>query len=114
MTIDTATRSAGTTKAQIVAHSMGGLIARDYIRAAQQAQKVDSLVELGVPHVGTPAFLAHLLYNKCLKQFNLICVINGDELNKLVQNCSGAFELLPSVNTHEFLLRLMSCVGWSI
>ncbi|MBU3979586.1 hypothetical protein KJ980_04315 [Patescibacteria group bacterium] len=94
--IDIATASAGTTKVQIVAHSMGGFIARDYIRDVQRAQKVDTLIELGTPHAGTPTFLAHLLYNKCIKVFNLVCVINGDEINKLVQNFPGAFKLLPN------------------
>lgn len=91
-----ATASAGT-KVQILAHSMGGMIARDYISEISRAQKVDTLVELGTPHVGTPTFLAHLLYNKCpIKLLNQVCIINGNEVNALVQNFAGAFELLPS------------------
>lgn len=75
---------------------MGGLIARDYIRNSEHAKKVKTLVELGTPHAGTPTFLAHLLYNKCVKVFGILCIVNGNEVNKLVQNWPGAFELMPS------------------
>lgn len=94
--IDIATNSAGTNKAQIIAHSMGGLIARDYIRDSERAKKVHTLVELGVPHAGIPTYLAHLLYSKCFNAFTLVCVVNGDEINKLAQNFPGIFELLPN------------------
>jgi len=94
--INTALSKTGSDKVQIVAHSMGGLVARDYIRDNQHAQKVDTLIELGTPHAGTPTFLAHLLYNKCIKLFNLVCAVNGEEVRKLIQNFPGALELLPS------------------
>lgn len=94
--IDTAMTSAGTTQVQIVAHSMGGLIARDYIRDPEHAKKVDTIVELGTPHAGSPNALAHIMYNKCVKALGLICIINGNEVNKLLQNFPGSFDLLPS------------------
>ena len=93
-----ATASAGI-KVDIIAHSMGGLVAREYIKNAVNAQKVDTLIEIGTPHLGTPTFLAHLLYNKCLKikLYGIFpyCAVNGYEVNKLVQNFPGAFEVLP-------------------
>jgi len=89
-------------KVQILAHSMGGLVAREYIRNTDQAKKVDTLIELGTPNVGTPTFLAHLLYNKCaIKLFGFYCLINGYEVNKLVQNFPGAFEVLPSKKYYQ-------------
>ncbi len=92
-----ATSSAGT-KVQIIAHSMGGMLAHQYISDVQRAQKVDTFVELGTPHVGTPVFLAHLLYDKCIDSgiFGVSCIVHGKEVNSLVQNFTGAFELLPS------------------
>ncbi len=105
--INSATASAATTQVDILAHSMGGLVARKYISDATRAQKVHTLVELGTPHVGTSTFLAHLLYNKAAIQYEIpdnipvigsknIHIVNGQEVNKLVQNFPGAFELLPS------------------
>ncbi len=105
--IDEATKSAGTSKVQILAHSMGGLVAREYIRNTDQAQKVDTLIELGTPHVGTSTFLAQLLYNRCPIETSIfwglwsVCVLNGQEANKLVQNFPGAFELLPSKHYYQ-------------
>ena len=95
-----ATASAGT-KVNILAHSMGGLVAREYIRDAAHAGKVDTLVELGTPNVGTPKMLAALLYNMCLIKTLLGCVPNGYEANKIVQNFPGAFELLPSERYYQ-------------
>ena len=42
-------------KVDIVAHSMGGLVARQYIQSAHYADDVDQLIFLGVPHKGSQA-----------------------------------------------------------
>jgi len=94
--INQATASAGTTQANIMAHSMGGLVARKYISDSTRAQKINTLVELGTPHAGSIDALAHLLYPGCIKALNLVCIIDGNEVNALVQNFTANFELLPS------------------
>src|SRR6266704_3137395 len=94
--INQATTSAGTTQANIMAHSQGGLIARKYISDATRAQKVNTLVELGTPHAGSLDALVHLLYPACIKSFGL-CFLDGNEVNTLVQNFTANFELLPSI-----------------
>ncbi len=98
----------GASKVQIMAHSMGGLVAREYISDATRAQKVDTLVELGTPHAGAPQALADLLYPTCIHwvidtniattsaHSRLLCAVNQNEVNSLVQNFTAAFELLPS------------------
>ena len=46
-------------KVDIVAHSMGGLVAREYIQSGNYEGDVDQLMFLGTPHLGAPkAFLA--------------------------------------------------------
>jgi pimeloyl-ACP methyl ester carboxylesterase len=46
-------------KVDIVAHSMGGLVARSYIQSDKYRQDVDQLIFLGTPHLGAPkAYLA--------------------------------------------------------
>jgi len=94
--INNAKLSTGTTKVDIIAHSMGGLVARDYISNSSRAQKVDTLVELGTPHAGTPQFTADILYPFCIGDSDTLCLFNKDELNSLIQNFTGGFELLPS------------------
>ena len=41
-------------KVDIVAHSMGGLVARSYIQSDDYDQDVDQLIFLGTPHLGAP------------------------------------------------------------
>lgn len=43
----------GASKVDLVAHSQGGLVARQYIKYLGGAAKVDKLVTLGSPHYGT-------------------------------------------------------------
>ncbi len=41
-------------KVDLVAHSMGGLVAREYIQSGQYQHNVDQLIFLGTPHRGSP------------------------------------------------------------
>jgi len=41
-------------KVDLVAHSMGGLVAREYIQSGQYQNDVDQLIFLGTPHKGSP------------------------------------------------------------
>src|SRR3989344_6520977 len=41
-------------KVDLVAHSMGGLVARQYIQSPQYQSDVDQLIFLGTPHLGAP------------------------------------------------------------
>lgn len=41
-------------KVDIVAHSMGGLVAREYIQSGQYQNDIDQLIFLGTPHKGSP------------------------------------------------------------
>src|SRR3989344_1828438 len=47
-------------KVDLVAHSMGGLVARQYIQSDAYDQDVDQLIFLGTPHLGAPK--AHLMW----------------------------------------------------
>jgi len=54
--LDRIRRASGASRVDIVAHSMGGLVARAYIRARGTASGVGRLVTLGTPHQGTEVF----------------------------------------------------------
>jgi hypothetical protein len=41
-------------KVDLVAHSMGGLVAREYIQSGQYQNDVDQIIFLGTPHRGSP------------------------------------------------------------
>jgi len=54
--LDRIRRATGAPRIDIVAHSMGGLVARAYIRGRGRACGVGRLVTLGTPHQGTDIF----------------------------------------------------------
>lgn len=43
----------GAAKVDLIGHSMGGLVSRDYVKTLGGATEVDSLITLGTPHYGT-------------------------------------------------------------
>jgi triacylglycerol esterase/lipase EstA (alpha/beta hydrolase family) len=63
--VDAACRDTGAAQVVIVAHSMGGLVARDYLRTYGGA-KVARVVTLGTPHHGSR--FASLAAGRCLAQ----------------------------------------------
>jgi triacylglycerol esterase/lipase EstA (alpha/beta hydrolase family) len=51
--VDGVRSATGATKVDLVGHSQGGLVARQYVKYLGGASTVDSLVSLGAPHYGT-------------------------------------------------------------
>lgn len=55
--IEDTIRKTGVSRVDVVAHSMGGLVARSYVEeleGAQYADTIDQLITLGTPHRGSP------------------------------------------------------------
>lgn len=55
--IEDVIRKTGVSKVDVVAHSMGGLVARSYVEeleGAQYTDAIDQLITLGTPHRGSP------------------------------------------------------------
>ena len=55
-------------KVDVVAHSMGGLVAREYIESDYYGDDINQLVLLGTPHLGAPK--DYLIYQQGEKGFN--------------------------------------------
>lgn len=64
--VDQVRASKGVARVDLVGHSQGGLVARDYVKSFGGASKVDSLVTLGAPNQGTA--IANLIgfFGNCL------------------------------------------------
>ncbi len=94
----------GGAKVDIVAHSMGGLVARSYIADASRAQNVRKLFSLGTPHLGAPEFLKDLKYGGCLYfELGPFCLsIAPSEVKDVLQNLVGGFELAPTQKYFNF------------
>lgn len=52
-TVDAVRARTGAAKVDLVAHSMGGLVSRDYVKTLGGAAEVDSLIMMGTPNYGT-------------------------------------------------------------
>src|SRR3989344_5322604 len=92
-------KKTGLPKVNIVAHSMGGLVARNYISATPSASKVNKLIEMGVPHLGTVLGLKAILYGEAISYnfYSLkIPIIASSEVKDISFNSAGMHTLIPS------------------
>ncbi|GAB4189736.1 MAG: hypothetical protein OHK0022_02120 [Roseiflexaceae bacterium] len=83
-------------RADIVAHSMGGMVARSYISDPARASRIDQLITLGSPQLGAAKFLKTLIYGDVFGPNFLGIGLNPEELRDVVQNMAGPWQLLPS------------------
>ena len=97
----------GAEKVDIVTHSMGGLVARNYISNPDKANKVSKLITLGTPHLGSTEFLKALNYGICITKQNIpqqpICLgLTPSELRDILNKMGGGFELAPTQKYFNF------------
>jgi len=94
----------GTAKVDIVAHSMGGLVARNYIADSNKAQNVRKLFTLGTPHLGSPKLLQVIRYGYCLLiEVGPFCLsIAPSEMQDVIQNMISGYQLAPSQTYFNF------------
>jgi hypothetical protein len=100
-TIANALQTSGKTKVTIIAHSMGGLLVKDYL-AKNTAAPIDHLFFIASPNLGAPKAFKALMYGDDMG-FNFsvtpsinIHVLNPDRIKVITQNMPSVYELLPS------------------
>jgi pimeloyl-ACP methyl ester carboxylesterase len=82
-----------TGKINIVVHSMGGLVLKEYLASVPQGGGfLDKVVLVGVPELGAPYAFKILNYGDDLN----IPIANSGEIKKIAQNMPAIYELLPS------------------
>lgn len=86
----------GYTEVVLVCHSMGGLVASEYInRSVANKEKVDKLITLGTPYLGAPKALYVFETGNFLDwATNKFCM--ATPLKEVSGNISGIYQLLPS------------------
>ncbi len=101
--IETAKSKTGLAKVNVIAHSMGGLILRNYINDPQKAAKINSAVTLGTPFLGAPELLKWLKYGGCVKfPVGPACLtLASSETKDILQNMPAAYQLMPSKKYYE-------------
>lgn len=87
----------GSNKVDLVAHSLGGLLAKYYIKNYGSGQ-VNKFIDLGTPHLGAPSAFKTLMYGDDMGiKFGWLG-LNSGEIKKISQNMVSAYQLLPSQN----------------
>jgi Lecithin:cholesterol acyltransferase len=92
----------GMGKVDIIAHSMGGLVAKKYIEDYGQ-NSVDKFIDIATPHLGAPKAAKILMFGDNL-DIRLIdttvvdtAILNPLEIQKIAQNMPAIYQLLPSM-----------------
>ena len=95
--IDQIISSTGFDKVDIIAHSMGGLLAKKYI-ADNGESKIDQLIFLGTPQLGAPKAFKVLMYGDDMS-YRLFYILGLNQLRAkyISQNMPSVYELLPSL-----------------
>lgn len=75
----------------LIAHSLGTLVSRYYVRRLGGNRKVGRLVLLGGPHAGAPKAIASLLTGPDLLPFGLL----GDRLRQVMASFPSLYQILP-------------------
>ncbi|MDP4000688.1 MAG: hypothetical protein Q8P83_00365 [bacterium] len=76
----------------IIAHSMGGLLVKDYI-SIKGDDKIDKLIFVGTPHLGSPKSAKVLLSGDTDIPFN---ILNRNTIKELGLNMPSVYQLLPN------------------
>ena len=92
--IDAVLTQTGSQKIDVVAHSMGGLVTKQYT-LDNTAAKIDKLIFVGTPHLGSPKSAKMLLFGDHLVKI-FVPLLNPGEMKYLAQNMLSVYQLLPS------------------
>ncbi len=101
--LDTIVKSAiinsPTGKVNIIAHSLGGLLVKQYLRTATSTSFVDKLVLAGIPELGSPKAFKGLTYGDNFSfeiVYGLFDILNQQRIKIISQNMPAVYQLLPS------------------
>ncbi len=107
--IDEVLAQTGATKVDIIAHSMGGLVVKEYIRTHETEPKIDKLLFLGTPHLGSPDAIKNLLFGGDLGlKYKDHSFLDRTRVKELARNMRSIYELLP---TEQYLQSYGSVVS---
>ncbi|MEK7471123.1 MAG: alpha/beta hydrolase [Patescibacteria group bacterium] len=92
-------KSSKSGKVTIIAHSNGGLVAKALIQKLKDTNnplydKIDKVILIAVPQVGTPDAVINLLHGSEIGPFGFI--MRADRSRQLSENMSSVYNLLPS------------------
>ncbi|MGB8980581.1 MAG: hypothetical protein WCC12_01780 [Anaerolineales bacterium] len=86
----------GITKVNLLSHSMGAPLAREYLRDPLHAARVHRLIAMGPAFLGAPKFSRLILFGDPLMCLGPVCPLDIAEVRDIAQNMPGLFEVAPS------------------
>ena len=95
--IEKVKQETGAQKVNIIAHSMGGLVVKNYLKRYGSGS-VDKFIDMGTPHLGAPQAMKILMYGDDL-EFNYLGIgLSSERIKTISQNFPSVYQLLPSQN----------------
>ena len=82
----------GAEKVDVISHSMGGLIVKDYVVNNSANHHINKTVFVGVPNIGSPKAVKTLVQGDNLDMF----FVNQQEIKKIAENMPAMYDLSPS------------------
>jgi pimeloyl-ACP methyl ester carboxylesterase len=101
-------------KVDILAHSMGGLIARRYILDNLTSHNVGKLITMGTPWLGAPKIINTLHTGQFVEGFGHSIIVQDQTVKDLLEFFPGAHQLLPSPDYFRLGGRPMREDGWDL
>ena len=97
-----------TQKIDIVAHSMGGLLIKDYIREYGDSS-IDKLIFVGTPHIGAPKAGKTILEGDRLG----IPWLNTESVKTVAQNSPALYQLIPNEKYFNIFQGYLKQLGFN-
>jgi hypothetical protein len=85
----------GSEKIDVIAHSMGGLLSKYYLKNFGQG-KVDKFIDIATPNFGAPSAFGTLISGDNLGIKLGPLGLSTSKVKKIIQNMPSAYQLLPS------------------
>lgn len=94
---DSARAASPNGKIDVIAHSMGALLAKKYLTNATDTSFIDKLILVAPPQLGAPQMFKAISYGDDLGfRIGPVSLLNPSEIKSIADTMPGAYELLPS------------------
>lgn len=111
--IDSVLKWTGAPKVNIVTHSMGGLVAKDYIRLFGPG-RIHKLIFVGTPHLGAPK-IEYTMFTGDIVLPDLVDIfIDEARLKAVSRNMPSSYSLLPSEDYFDISLSNGVSSGYTL
>ena len=92
----------GSQQVNIIAHSMGGLVVKNYMKEYANQNKINKFIDIATPHLGAPKAFKALKYGDDFGfRIGGLVFLNSEEIKIISQNMPSVYELLPSAAYYD-------------